>query len=199
MKISSNVVGDFNDDNNFLYKLLLANTQVSMLRKAFANNSSVNLKLSKTQFHKIRRSRGFLGIRSRPLLKTGLPLIRNVLKPLAKSVLTPLGLAAASATDAIIHKKIFGSGVTTLIISNEEMNGIIKIVKSLEEPGLLIKGIAETIKSEAKGQKGGFLGMLLGTSGASLLVNFLAGQDTIRASEGRIRAPKGTIRVGQDF
>ena len=133
MKISSNVVGDFNDDNNFLYKLLLANTQVSMLRKAFANNSSVNLKLSKTQFHKIRRSRGFLGIRSRPLLKTGLPLIRNVLKPLAKSVLTPLGLAAASATDAIIHKKIFGSGVTTLIISNEEMNGIIKIVKSLEE------------------------------------------------------------------
>ena len=86
MKISSNVVGDFNDDNNFLYKLLLANTQVSMLRKAFANNSSVNLKLSKTQFHKIRRSRGFLGIRSRPLLKTGLPLIRNVLKPLAKSV-----------------------------------------------------------------------------------------------------------------
>ena len=199
MKISSNVVGDFNDDNNFLYKLLLANTQVSMLRKAFANNSSVNLKLSKTQFHKIRRSTGFLGIRSRPLLKTGLPLIRNVLKPLAKSVLTPLGLAAASATDAIIHKKIFGSGVTTLIISNEEMNGIIKIVKSLEEPGLLIKGIAETIKSEAKGQKGGFLGMLLGTSGASLLVNFLAGQDTIRASEGRIRAPKGTIRVGQDF
>ena len=199
MKISSNVVGDFNDDNNFLYKLLLANTQVSMLRKAFANNSSVNLKLSKTQFHKIRRSRGFLGIRSRPLLKTGLPLIRNVLKPLAKSVLTPLGLAAASATDAIIHKKIFGSGVTTLIISNEEMNGVIKIVKSLEESGLLIKGIAETIKSEAKGQKGGFLGMLLGTSGASLLVNFLAGQDTIRASEGRIRAPKGTIRVGQDF
>ena len=199
MKISSNVVGDFNDDNNFLYKLLLANTQVSMLRKAFANNSSVNLKLSKTQFHKIRRSRGFLGIRSRPLLKTGLPLIRNVLKPLAESVLTPLGLAAASATDAIIHKKIFGSGVTTLIISNEEMNGIIKIVKSLEESGLLIKGIAETIKSEAKGQKGGFLGMLLGTSGASLLVNFLAGQDTIRASEGRIRAPKGTIRVGQDF
>ena len=199
MKISSNVVGDFNDDNNFLYKLLLANTQVSMLRKAFANNSSVNLKLSKTQFHKIRRSRGFLGIRSRPLLKTGLPLIRNVLKPLAKSVLTPLGLAAASATDAIIHKKIFGSGVTTLIISNEEMNGIIKIVKSLEESGLLIKGIAETIKSEAKGQKGGFLGMLLGTSGASLLVNFLAGQDTIRASEGRIRAPKATIRVGQDF
>ena len=191
MKISSNVVGDFNDDNNFLYKLLLANTQVSMLRKAFANNSSVNLKLSKTQFHKIRRSR--------PLLKTGLPLIRNVLKPLAKSVLTPLGLAAASATDAIIHKKIFGSGVTTLIISNEEMNGIIKIVKSLEESGLLIKDIAETIKSEAKGQKGGFLGMLLGTSGASLLVNFLAGQDTIRASEGRIRAPKGTIRVGQDF
>ena len=199
MKISSNVVGDFNDENNFLYKLLLANTQVSMLHKAFANNSSVNLKLSKTQFHKIRRSRGFLGIRLRPLLKAGLPLTGNVLKPLAKNILIPLGLASASATDAAIHKKKFGSGVTTLIISNEEMNGIIKIVKSLEESGLLVKGITETIKSEAKEQKGGFLGTLLGTSGASLLVNFLADQDTIRASEGRIRARKDTIRVGQGF
>ena len=171
MKISSNVVGDFNDENNFLYKLLLANTQVSMLRKAFANNSSVNLKLWNG----------------------------NVLKPLAKNVLIPLGLASASATDAAIHKKKFGSGVTTLIISNEEMNGIIKIVKSLEESGLLVKGITETIKSEAKEQKGGFLGTLLGTSGASLLVNFLADQDTIRASEGRIRARKDTVRVGQGF
>ena len=79
------------------------------------------------------------------------------------------------------------------------MNGIIKIVKSLEESGLLVKGITETIKSEAKEQKGGFLGTLLGTSGASLLVNFLADQDTIRASEGRIRARKDTVRVGQGF
>ena len=76
------------------------------LCKAFANNSSAKIKLSKTQLHKIGQSRGFLGRILRPLQKTGLPLMKNVLKPLAKSVLIPLGLtAAASATDAAIHKK----------------------------------------------------------------------------------------------
>ena len=84
------------------------------------------------------QSGGFLGRLLGPLLKIGLPLIRNVirnvLKPLAKSVLIPLGLTAA-ATDASIHKKLFGCGNTTLIISNEEMNDIIKIIKCLEEPG----------------------------------------------------------------
>ena len=71
-----------------------------------------------------------------PLVKTGLPLMKNVLKPLAKRVLIPLGLTAApSKTDTAVHKKMFGSGVTTLIISNEEMNDIMKIVKSLEESG----------------------------------------------------------------
>ena len=85
----------------------------------------------------------------------------NILNPLAKSILIPLGSTAAiSATDAAIHKKILGSGFTTLIISNEEMNHVIKIVKSLEESWLLIKGVSETIKNEAKDQKGGFLGML---------------------------------------
>ena len=84
--------------------------------------------------------------------------IGNVLKPLAKSVLIPLGLtAAASATDAVIHKKMFGPGFITLIISNEEMNDIMKIVKSLEESWLLIKGVSETIKNEGKKQKRGFL------------------------------------------
>ena len=73
------------------------------------------------------------------------------MKPLAKSVLIPLGLtAAASATDAAIHKKMFVSGTTTLIILNEEMNDIMKIVKQFEESGLLIKDISETIKNEAK-------------------------------------------------
>ena len=80
-----------------------------------------------------------------------MPLIGNVLKPLAKSVLIPLGLtAAASATDAAIHKQMFGSSNTTLIISNEEINDIIKIIKSLEESMFLIKGVSETIKNEAK-------------------------------------------------
>ena len=74
--------------------------------------------------------------------------MKNVLKVLAKSVLRLLGLtAAASATDAVIHKKMFESGITALISSNEEMNDIMKIVKSLEESGLLIKGVSETIKN----------------------------------------------------
>ena len=97
------------------------------------------------------QSEGFLGRLLGPFQKTWLPLIRNVLKLLAKSVLIPLGLtAAASATDAVIHKKMFGSGNTTLIISNEEMNDIMKIAKSLEEFGLLIKGVSEIIKNEAQ-------------------------------------------------
>ena len=107
--------------------------------------------------HKIGQSGGFLGRLLGPLLKTGLPLIGNILKSLAKSILIPLGLsAAASATDAAIHKKMFGSGNTTLIISNKEMNDIINIIKSLEESELLIKGISETIKNKAKQQKEDF-------------------------------------------
>ena len=116
-------------------------------------------------------------------------LIGNVLKPLVKAILIPLVLtAASSATNAAIHKRMFGSGFITLIISNEEINDIMKIVTSLEESGLLIKCVSETIKNEAKEQKRGFLGMLLGTLGASLLGNLLTIKDTIRAGEGRIRA-----------
>ena len=122
--------------------------------------------------HKIGQSGGFLGRILGPLLKTALLLMKNVLKPLAKSVLIPLGLtAAASATDAAIHKKMFGSGFISLIISNEEMNDIMKIIKSLEESVLLTKRVREKIQNEAKEQKGGFLGMLLGTLGARLLEN----------------------------
>ena len=123
------------------------------------------------------KSRGFLGRLLGPLLKTGLTLIKNVIKTLAKSVLIPLGLtAAASAADAGIHKKILGSGNTlTLIISNDEIN-IIKIIKYLADSGLLLKGVTETVQNEVKGQKGGFLSMLLGTLGASLLGNLLTGR-----------------------
>ena len=105
------------------------------------------------------QSGGFLGRLLGPLLKTRLLLIKNVIKPLAKSVLIPLGLtAAASAADAGIHKKILGSGnMTTLIISNDEIHDIIKIVKSLEDFGLLVKGVTETAQNEVKEQKGGFL------------------------------------------
>ena len=129
LKLSSKVDGDSNDENNFPHKLVLTNTQVLRLRKAFANGSSPNMKLSKTHLHKIGQLGGFLGRLLGPLLKTGLPLMKNVLKPLAKSVLIPLGLtAAAAATDAAIHKKMFGSSTTTLIILNEEMNDLTKTV-----------------------------------------------------------------------
>ena len=103
MKLPSDVVGDSNDENNFPYKLLSTETQVSKLQK---NDSSANIKFSKTYLHRIRQSEGSLGRLLGPLLKIGLPLIRNVLKPLAKRVLTSLGLIAAAATDAGIHKNV---------------------------------------------------------------------------------------------
>ena len=107
--------------------------------------------ISKAQFHKIQQSRGFWGRPLGPLLKTGLPLIDNVLKPLGKSILIPLGLiTAASATDAATHKKMFGSGFTTSIVSNEEMNGIMKIGKFLKDSGLVMKGFSKTIQNEVK-------------------------------------------------
>ena len=104
--------------------------QVLRLRRTFANNSSAIIKLSKTQLHNMGQSGKFLGTLLGPLLKTGFPSMKNVLKPLADCVLIPLGLTA-SAADAAIQKKIFGSGMTTLIISNEEMDHIMKIFKSL--------------------------------------------------------------------
>ena len=119
--------------------------------------------------------------------------MKSVLKPLPKNILILFQLTAAeSATDAAIQKKIFGSGTTTSIIFNEKINDIMKINKSLEESGLCIKGVSETIKNEAKEQEGGFLGMLLGTLGASFIANPLTDKGTIRAAE-------GTTRSGQDF
>ena len=112
---------------------------------------STDLKLSRAQISKIVQSGGFLGRLLGPLLKTGLPLIKNVIKPLAKSFLIPLGLtAAATAADAGIHKQILGSGTTTLIISNAEMNDIMNIVQALENPNILLKAVTKTIKNETK-------------------------------------------------
>ena len=177
---------------------MLTNRQVGNIRQAFANHLSTDIKLSKTQLSKMIQSGGFLGRLLGPLLKTGLPLIKNVIKPLAKSVLIPLGLtAAASAADAGIHKKFLGSGNTILIISNNEIEDIIKIVKYLEDSGLLLKGVTETVQNEVKEQKGGFLSMLLGTLGVSLLGNLLTGQGIKRAGKGReiARTGEGIVRA----
>ena len=126
------MTGNFDDEANFPHKLLWNNRQVANLHKVLANNLSTDIKLSKTQ-SKMIQSGVFLGWLLGLLLKVGMPLMKNVIKPLAKSVLIPLGLtAAASAADAGIHKKFLGSGTTTLIISNDELEDIVKIVKSLE-------------------------------------------------------------------
>ena len=96
------------------------------------------------------------------------------------------------ATDPALQKEIYGSSTTVLIMPNEEMEDVMKIVKSLEESGLSIKGISETINNEAKEQKDGFLGILLDPLATSLLRSVLTGRVAIRADE-------GTIRAGQNF
>ena len=102
--------------------------------------------------------------------------MKNVLIPIVKIILVPSELVGAtSATDAAFQKKIYGSGMVTLIISNQEVKDIIKIVKPLEESGLLIKDVSETIENEAKEQKGQFLDMLVGTLVTNLLGNVIEG------------------------
>ena len=132
------------------------------------------------------QSGGFSG---KLLGKLAGPLMK-VASPLAKNVLAPLGLTAAmSAIDGSIQKKIHGSGVK-LIIEQEDMNDIMKIIEALENSGILLKGVSKTIKNETKEQRGGLLSMLLGTLGASLLGNLLTG------GKGIILAGDGTVRVG---
>ena len=116
--------------------------------------------------------------------------------PLAKNVLALLEItAAASAIDAGFQKKMHGSGTTTVIISNEEMHDIMKIVQTLEDFDILLKGVTKTIKNETKEQKGGFLSMFLGTLGAILLRNLLAGKGIVRAGSGNKKG-KGIVRAG---
>ena len=119
--------------------------------------------------------------------------------PLLKSVIKPLGLlgltATTSAIDAGVQKKIYGSGTTTLVISNEEMNDIMKIVQVFEKSGILLKGVTKKIINETKEQKRSFLSMLLGSLGASLLGDLLtknfSGKGTVRATEEFLRAGEG--------
>ena len=142
--------------------------QINKLNKAVSNNSAFDIKVSKNQMKKIVRSGGSL---KTLLSKLAGPLMK-VAMPLAKNVLAPLGLTTSmSAFHGSIQKKIHGSGTTTLIIPNEDMNDIMKIIKGLEDSGILLKGVTKTVKNETKEQKGGFLSMLLGTLGASLLGN----------------------------
>ena len=179
------------DGNDLLHELLLTARQKTKPRNAFNNNASADIKLSKTQIAEIIQSgeflRSLLSKLAGPLMKVGILL--------AKNVLAPLGItAAASALDVGIQKKIPGSGTTTLIISNEEMNDIMKIVRALEDSNILLKGVTKTIEDETKEQKGGFLSMLLGTLGDSLLGNLLSGKGIVRAGSGN-KEGKGIVRA----
>ena len=176
------------------HELLLTTRQNTKLRNAINNNMATDLNLSRAQIKKMIQSGGFLG---KLLSKLARPLVK-VAMPLAKNVLAPLGLTAAmSAIDGSIQKKMHGCGATKLIIENEDMNDIMKIIEALENSGILLKGVSKTIENETKEQKGGFLSMLLGTLGASLLGNLLSsGKGIVRAGEG---ATKGTgiARAGE--
>ena len=116
----------------------------------------------------------------------------KVVMPLAKNELAPLGLTAAMyAIHGSIKKKIHGSGVK-LIIEQEDMNDIMKIIEALENSGILLKGVSNTIESETKEQRGGFLSMLLGTLGASLLRNLLTGKGIMTMGDGKVLAGSGS-------
>ena len=118
----------------------------------------------------------------------------KVAVPLTKNILAPIGITAAvSAIDAGIQKKIYGSG-TTLTISNKKMNDIMKIVQALEYSNILLQGVTKTIKNETKEQKERFLGMLLGTLGASLVENLLTGKGIVTAAYGNKKG-KGIVRA----
>ena len=148
------------------------------IRKAFANHTSTDIKLSKAQLTKMQKG-GFLRFLAL-LLKSGLPIVTSVIKPLGM-----LGLTAAASGN---H--------TTLIISSDDMQDLLKIVQSLEDTDRLLDGITKTVKNEVKEQKGGFLSMLLGDLGASLLGDLLtknlSGRGVVRAGVGTIRAGYGS-------
>ena len=180
------------DGNYVPHELLLTTRQKPKLRNAFNNNMSSDLKLSKAQTSKIVHSDEFLG----SLLSKLAGPIMKVAVPLAKNILNPLGItAAASAIATGIQKKIHGLGTTTLIISNEKMNDIMKIVQALEDSNILLKGATKTIKNETNEQKGVFLRMLLGTLEANLLGNLLAGKIIVRAGSANKKG-KGIVRAG---
>ena len=181
-------IKNFNKDE-LPHELLLTAIQNTKLRSGINNNLATDIKLSKAQIKKFTQSGRFLG---KLLSKLAGPLMKAAL-PLAKNVLAPLGLTAAmSAIDGSIQKEIHGSGVK-LIIEQEDMNDIMKIIEALKNSDILLKGVSKTIENETKEQRGGFLSMLLGTLGASLLGNLLTGgKGIMRAGDGIVRAEEGS-------
>ena len=178
-------IKNFNKDEH-PHELLLTTRQNTKLRNVTNNNSATDVKLSKAQIKKIIQSGGFLG---KLLSKLAGPLMKVAI-PLAKNVLAPLGLTVVMfAIDGSIQKKIHGSGVK-LIIEQEDMKDVMKNIKA----GILLKGVSKAIKNGTKEQRGGFLSMLLGTLGDSLLGNLLTGgKGIMRASDGIVRAGSESV------
>ena len=182
LRLSRNMLGS--DPEQFPHELMLTDTQVNKLNR----QPTADIKFSKTQITKMSQSGGFLA----SLMRFAMPLLKNVI--------APLGLTAAmSATDAGIQKKIRGygqrGGDVSLTISAKDMTDIMEIIKALESKGIVIPGTSRTVSNEIKEQRGGFLGMLLGTLGASLLGNLLSGSK----GRGIVRAGEGIFRAGEDF
>ena len=171
-----------------IHELYLTERQLKKLIKKIENNMSTNVKLSKVLINKIIKEGGNLG----RLLMSFLPKLIKPAIAIGKNILGPLRLGAAmSAKDAAIQKKMYGSGMTTLIIHNDDLNDSIKIFTALEEHDILLKGTSKTIKNNTKKQEGGFLSMLLGTLGASLLGNLLTGKGMCRTGKGMNRTGQG--------
>ena len=186
-------IKNFNKDER-PHELLLTTRQNTKLRNAINNNLTTDIKLSKAQIKKLIQSGGLLG---KLLSKLAGPLMK-VAMPLGKNVLAPLGLTAAtSAIDGGIQKKIHGSGATkgAGVKLIKDMKDIMKIIKTLENSAILLKGVRTTIKNETKEQRGGFLIMLLGTLGASLLGNLLTGGKGSVASRAK---GEGIMRAGEE-
>ena len=141
-------IKNFNKDE-LPHELLLTTRQNTKLRNTINNNLATDIKLNKAKIKKLIQSRRFLG---KLLSKLAGPLMKIAL-PLAKNVLAPLGLTAAmSAIDGSIQKKTYGSGIK-LIIEQEDMNNIMKIIEALENSGILLKGVSKTIENETKEQR----------------------------------------------
>ena len=179
------------DGNDLSRELLLTARQKTKLRNALNNNMSTDINLSKAQISKIIQSRVF-----RIIIKKTSRSINESSSSFGKNILAPLGItAAASAIDAGIQKKIHGSGTTTLIISNEVLNEAMKIAEAFGDSNILLKGVTKTVKNEKKNKKEGFLSILLGTLGASLLGNLLAGKGIVRVSSDNKKG-KGIVGAG---
>ena len=187
---------------NFLHKSVLTNGKIPSLCKTFTYNLSANMKLSTTHFSKKIHVGEFPGINIGALMKAGLPLIKNIIKPLAKSLPVPLRLtAAAPPPDASFLQIILVSRTRPLTISNKEKEDIKKIIRYFEEFDLLIHYVSKRIKNETSEEKGGFLGTLLCRLDTSLLVTMLTRKGVIKTGERVIQACERTIsnRAVQDF